>query len=259
MKDVLKLALIQAPLAWENPGSNRAYFLEKIHAISEAADLIILPEMFTTGFTMNAAPLAETMEGPTVNWMKTLAKENKTALTGSVIIQENKNYYNRMLFVTPEGQITHYDKRHLFTLAKEEKTYSPGKEKVIIDYKGWKICLMVCYDLRFPVWSRNTEGYDLLIYVANWPKPRVNAWDILLQARAVENMAYCAGVNRVGLDGDGYEYVGHSAVYDGLGKLISDPHFEEEGIKGVSIDKEHLQKIREKLKFLNDRDQFNIL
>lgn len=259
MKETLKLALIQSPLEWENPAANRAYFLEKIRSISENVDLVILPEMFTTGFTMNAAPNAESMDGSTVEWMKTLAKEKNVAITGSLIIEENKNYYNRMLFVTPEGVIGHYDKRHLFTLAKEERTYSPGKEKVIIDYKGWKICLMVCYDLRFPVWSRNTEDYDLLIYVANWPKARVNAWDILLQARAVENMAYCVGVNRVGTDGDGYEYVGHSAVYDGLGKLITDSLPEEEGIKTVSIDKEHLQKIRTQLKFLNDKDDFTLI
>ncbi|MEX2349447.1 MAG: amidohydrolase [Flavobacteriaceae bacterium] len=259
MKETLKLALIQAPLEWENPAANRAYFLEKIRSISENVDLIILPEMFTTGFTMNAAPLAEPMDGPTVEWMKTLAKEKKVAITGSVIIQENEDYFNRMLFVTSEGVIGHYDKRHLFTLAKEERTYSPGKEKVIIDYKGWKICLMICYDLRFPVWSRNTEDYDLLIYVANWPKARVNAWDILLQARAVENMAYCAGVNRVSTDGAGYEYVGHSAVYDVLGKLISDPLSVDEIIKIVSIDKEHLRKNRTQLKFLNDKDDFAVI
>ncbi|GGD81642.1 amidohydrolase [Planktosalinus lacus] len=259
MKETLKLALIQAPLEWENPAANRAYFSGKISSISENVDLVILPEMFTTGFTMNATPNAEPMDGPTVEWMKTLAKEKNIAITGSVIIQENENYFNRMLFVTPEGVIGKYDKRHLFTLAKEEKTYSPGKEKVIIDYKGWNICLMICYDLRFPVWSRNVEGYELILYVANWPKARVNAWDILLQARAVENMAYCAGVNRVGMDGDGYEYVGHSAVYDGLGKLITDSLPEEEEIKIVSIDKEHLEKIRTQLKFLNDKDEFQLL
>uniref|UniRef100_UPI0030D9B33F nitrilase family protein n=1 Tax=uncultured Planktosalinus sp. TaxID=1810935 RepID=UPI0030D9B33F len=227
--------------------------------ISENVDLVILPEMYTTGFTMNAAPNAEPMDGPTVEWMKTLAKEKNVAITGSIIILENENYFNRMLFVTPEGVIDKYDKKHLFTLAKEERTYSPGKEKVIIDYKGWKICLMICYDLRFPVWSRNIEDYDLLLYVANWPKARVNAWDILLQARAVENMAYCAGVNRVGVDADGYEYIGHSAVYDSLGKLITVSLPEEEEIKIVSIDKEHLEKIRTQLKFLNDKDKFQIL
>lgn len=259
MNKELKLALIQAPLVWENPAANRAYFLKKIKGITTPVDLIILPEMFTTGFTMNAAPLAETMEGTTINWMKNLAKEKNAALTGSVIIEDEGNFYNRMLFVTTEGLIAQYDKRHLFTLAKEEKTYSPGKKKVIVDYKGWKICLMVCYDLRFPVWSRNTEDYDLIVYVANWPKPRVNAWDILLQARAVENMAYCAGVNRVGLDADGYEYIGHSAVYDSLGKLITVSLPEEEEIKIVSIDKEHLEKIRTQLKFLNDKDKFQLL
>lgn len=259
MKATLKLALIQAPLEWENTAANRAYFSGKISSISENVDLVILPEMFTSGFTMNAAPNAESMDGPTVEWMKILAKEKNVAITGSVIILENENYFNRMLFVTPEGVIGHYDKRHLFTLANEEKTYSSGKEKVIINYKGWNICLMICYDLRFPVWSRNVEDYDLILYVANWPKARVNAWDILLQARAVENMAYCAGVNRVGTDGDGYEYVGHSAVYNGLGKLVSDSISEDEGIKIVSLDKQHLQEIRKKLKFLKDRDEFTVI
>lgn len=259
MKDALKLALIQAPLEWENPAANRAYFLEKIHSISEIVDLVILPEMFTTGFTMNAAPNAETMDGTTVDWMKTLAKEKNVAITGSVIIQERENYFNRMLFVTPEGVIGKYDKRHLFTLAKEERTYSPGKEKVIIDYKGWKICLMVCYDLRFPVWSRNVEDYDLLLYVANWPKARVNAWDILLQARAVENMAYCVGVNRVGFDGKGFEYVGHSAVYDVLGEEILRFQPKKEGIKTIELCKSFIMKQRQKLLFLEDRDLFSMV
>lgn len=259
MEKELKVALIQADLAWENPIKNREQFTEKIEQISGSINLIILPEMFTSGFTMNAEKVAETMHGETVNWMKNMAAKKNAAIIGSLVITENNKYYNRALFVEPTGKITIYNKRHAFTLVGEEKTYTEGGEKIIIDYKGWKICPLICYDLRFPVWARNTEDYDVLIYVANWPKPRVSAWDALLKARAIENMTYCIGVNRVGVDGVNSEYSGHSAVYDVLGNLKSTFKPHEEGIQIITLEKRHIEAYRNKLKFLNDRDSFSIL
>jgi predicted amidohydrolase len=213
--------------------------------------------MFTTAFSMAPEPLAETMDGETVSWMKSVAKAKNAAITGSIIITENGNYYNRLLFVFPSGEIKSYDKRHLFTLSGENKTYTPGKERLVVDYKGWKICLLICYDLRFPVFSRNTEDYELLIYVANWPKPRINAWDILLKARAIENMSYVIGVNRIGNDENGHEYIGHSQVIDGLGNPICEPS-ETEGIFMAELNKQELIELRKKFSFLDDRDHFTV-
>ena len=253
----MKVALIQSSLFWENPSLNRNYFEEKINAISEQVDLIVLPEMFTTGFTMNPKNLAETMQGETIQWLQSLAKSKNSAITGSLIIEENNNYYNRLVFVFPAGEIQFYDKRHLFTLAGEDKVYTSGIEKLIIDYKGWKICPLICYDLRFPVFARNTEDYDLLIYVANWPKTRINAWDILLKARSVENMCYTIGVNRIGFDDNNLEYVGHSQAIDFLGNYILEPQ-KTEGIFIVKLNKEKLLETRNKLGFLNDSDSFEL-
>jgi len=253
----MKVALIQSSIVWENPEANRAYFEEKINAIAEDVKLIVLPEMFTTGFTMDPAKVAETMQGETVSWLQTLAKAKNAAITGSVVIEDNSNFYNRMLFVFPSGEIQHYDKRHLFTLAGEDKVYTMGNQKLIVDYLGWKICLLVCYDLRFPVFSRNVENYDLLIYVASWPKTRIKAWDTLLAARAIENMSYTIGVNRIGVDNNGYEYVGHSQVVDGLGEYLVAP-VESEAVFITSLDQSKLIDVRKKLNFLNDRDSFEI-
>lgn len=258
MQDELKIALIQSDLAWENPTKNRTNFTEKIENIFDKADVVVLPEMFTTGFTMNAKLVAETMDGKTVSWMKDLASKANAAIVGSIVISEKNNFYNRLLFVEPSGYITSYDKRHTFTLVGEDKTYTAGKEKVVLHYKGWKIRPLICYDLRFPVWARNTEDYDVLLYVANWPKPRVSAWDALLKARAIENMSYCVGVNRVGVDGVKSEYSGHSAVYDVLGNLITTFKPNEEEVQIITLEKRHIQAYRNKLKFLDDRDTFNI-
>ena len=252
------VSLIQAPLVWENPSENRLYFEQKIKAISQQTNLIVLPEMFTSGFTMNPQHVAETMQGETISWLIELAKEKNAAITGSLIILEGEHYFNRMVFVFPSGKVKYYDKRHLFTLAGEEKVYQPGEEKKIIDYNNWKICLQVCYDLRFPVFARNTEEYDLLIYVANWPKVRINAWDILLKARAVENLAYVVGVNRVGTDNNEHEYVGHSQVIDELGNYILEPQLNEH-VFHVELSKEKMLETRKKLNFLKDRDAFSIL
>lgn len=253
----MKIALIQSDLYWEDPSENKKNFESKINHIDSEVNLIVLPEMFSTGFTMNASEVAETMQGETVLWMQRVATQRNCALTGSLIIVENDQFYNRMLFVFPSGEIQHYDKRHLFSLAGEDRTYTSGKEKVIVEYLGWKICLQVCYDLRFPVFVRNIENYDLILYVANWPKVRTNAWDILLKARAVENLSYVVGVNRIGLDAHNYEHIGHSQVVDYLGNYILEPQ-EIEGVFMVELDKNAMLETRKKLDFLSDKDFFEI-
>lgn len=254
----MKIALVQTSLTWENPMENRSHLVQKINGFLEEVDLIILPEMFSSGFTMNPKAVAETMQGETVSWLQHLAKAKNCAITGSLIIEENGNYYNRLVFVFPNGDTKTYDKRHLFTLAGEHQFYTAGVDKLIIEYKGFRICPLVCYDLRFPVFSRNVEHYDVLLYVANWPKPRVNAWDILLKARAVENMCYTIGVNRIGSDGNNHEYIGHSQVVDFLGNYVLGPQ-EADSVFIVELDKAKLLETREKLAFLNDRDTFEII
>jgi predicted amidohydrolase len=255
---MMNVALIQTDIIWENPSENRKNLEEKIKALNESIDLIVFPEMFTSGFTMHPNLVAETMNGVTVLWLKNIAKTKNCAITGSLVIVENGNLYNRMVFVFPNGEIQHYDKKHLFTLAGEDKIYTSGKEKVIVNYKDFKICLQVCYDLRFPVFSRNTENYDLLIYVANWPKVRTNAWDILLKARAVENVSYVIGVNRIGTDNNNFEYIGHSQIIDELGNFILKPT-ENEGVFIADFDKNKMLETRNKLNFLDDRDYFDLI
>lgn len=254
----MKIALIQSNLIWENPKGNRNSFEEKINGINESVNLIVLPEMFSTGFTMNPSVVAETMQGETVLWMQALAKAKNVAITGSVVIEESGNFYNRMLFVFPSGEIEHYDKRHLFTLAGEEKVYTAGNKKLIVDYLGWKICPMICYDLRFPVFSRNVENYDLLLYVASWPEKRIAAWDVLLKARAIENMSYVVAVNRIGVDGNAHPYTGHTQAIDSLGEYVLSPK-ESEAVFIVDLDREKLLSIRERMGFLNDKDAFRLL
>lgn len=253
----MKIAIIQSSLSWENPKTNRNHFEEKINSISEKVDLIVLPEMFSTGFTMSPEVVAETMEGETVLWLQSLAKAQKTAITGSLVIKENDNFYNRLVFVFPSGEIQFYDKRHLFTLAGEDKVYTSGKQKLIVDYLGWKICPLICYDLRFPVFARNNEEYDALLYVANWPKVRIQAWDILLKARSVENLCYTVGVNRVGFDGNNLEYNGHSQTVDFLGNYMLEPQ-ESDAIFIVELNKEKLLETRNRLGFLKDKDIFEL-
>lgn len=256
MAENLRVALVQAPLVWENPERNRIYFSNVLKGITKDVDLIILPEMFTSGFTMQPEMLAAGEGQLTLDWMLDWAAAKNAAITGSIVFYEHGSYANRLFFVHPNGRIDQYDKRHTFTLAGESKVYRAGTEKVIIEYLGFKICPMICYDLRFPVWARNVEDYDLIFYVANWPKPRIAAWDVLLKARAIENMAYCIGVNRVGADQVGHEYPGHSAVYDGLGTQLAFSQNEE--ILYATLAKEQLTSIRAKLKFLEDRDRFTL-
>ena len=251
------VSCIQAPLSWENPKANRTYFEQKIASIQEKTDLIVLPEMFTSGFTMNPTVVSEEMTGETVLWLKNMAIRKNVAITGSMVISENNLFFNRMLFVFPNGKIRYYDKKHLFTLAGEDKSYTSGDEKVLISYLDWNICLQICYDLRFPVFVRNTEDYDAIIYVANWPKPRIAAWDALLKARAIENMCYVIGVNRIGEDGNGHPYVGHTQVIDELGNYLVEPN-EKESIFIANLSQSKMMETRKKLGFLNDRDVFQL-
>lgn len=251
----MKISLIQTSLTWEDHEVNRQNFTSKINSVPGGTDIIVLPEMFATGFTMAPERVAETMGGETVAWMKQMAALKNCAITGSIVIKENGSYYNRLLFAMPDGEVKQYDKRHLFSLAGEDKAYVSGQKKLIVEYRGWKICPLICYDLRFPVFARNVENYDLLLYVANWPQPRVLAWDTLLRARAIENMCYVAGVNRVGQDNNGHNYPGHSQVFDCLGATVLEPSGNE-GIYTVALDKEAMQEVRDKFRFLNDMDTF---
>ncbi|MEM6725898.1 MAG: amidohydrolase [Bacteroidota bacterium] len=257
--ETLRVTPVQIELEWENPTANKNRLAEAMAPFAGKTDLLILPEMFTTGFSMNPAPLAETMDGPSVSWMQAQADKLQAAITGSLIIEENGKYYNRLLFLSPGKKIHSYDKKHLFGMAGEGDHYEAGTEKLILEYKGWKICPLICYDLRFPVWARNAEDYDLLIYVANWPEKRNYAWRALLQARAIENQAYVIGVNRVGMDANGHSYSGDSVVYAPMGDT---PLFEQAhtaSMETVELQKSNIRRIREKLPFLADRDQFQIL
>ena len=258
MKNELKIVGIQAALVWENPEQNIAFFEKKINTLEAGFDLIVLPEMFTTGFTMHPKKVAEKMNGFAVSWMQKIAKEKQAAICGSLVISAADKFYNRFIFVHPTGEIETYNKRHSFTLAGEDKVYTSGTEKIIIEYKGWRICPLICYDLRFPVWARNTENYDLLIYVANWPIARIKAWDTLLKARAIENMSYVIGVNRTGKDGNNYEYSGNSILLDCLGEELSSLKNNEVGIVTANFVKSEQDRIRKKLGFLADKDPFKI-
>jgi len=259
MQEQLEIVILQSDLVWENPIKNKENFNKKIRNITKKVDLIILPEMFTTGFTINAEKSAESMNGSTVKWMLDLADEKNALLMGSIVIKEKDNFYNRFIIAFPNGGLKYYDKRHLFSYAKEDKVYTAGKNKLIFEYKGFKICPLICYDLRFPVWSRNTEEVDLIIYIANWPNARIMAWDTLLKARAIENLCYVVGLNRVGVDKNNLIYVGHSAAYNALGETISNCKPNTEDIGSISLDKNYITETRSKFRFLDDGDEFEIL
>jgi len=253
---MINVTLIQSDIIWEDRISNLKKYQEKLNQI-ESTDLIILPEMFTTGFSMSPKDISENMNGETIQWMKQNANKMNSAISGSIIIEEDGKYFNRFIWVNPDGSIHHYDKRHLFSFAGENENYTAGNEKIIIEYKGWKICPLICYDLRFPVWSRNSEDYDLLIYVANWPDKRKSAWKSLLTARAIENQCYVIGVNRVGEDSKNY-YSGDSSLINALGEtLYTNSHIEE--IYSNTISKYDLNKVRTQLPFLNDKDNYKII
>jgi len=255
----LKITLIQSTLLWEQPKKNRERFSKLVNGLRKGStDIILLPEMFTTGFTMNASEHAESMEGDTLLWMKGIAAEKNSVVCGSIIVVERKKFYNRLLWVQPDGQVHFYDKRHLFRMAGEHKTFSGGNKKLIVEWKGWRICPMVCYDLRFPVWSRNVNDYDLLLYVANWPQRRKYAWNQLLIARAIENQCYVAGVNRVGLDGQNITYSGDSVVLDPLGQKRSSLKTLATAIETVTLNGKTLSELRKEFPVLMDADQFKI-
>ena len=259
----LNFTLIQAQLQWEDKEANLEAFKKKISGIPASSHVIVLPEMFSTGFSMRPEALAETMEGPTIAWMKGTALENKKIITGSVIIEEAGRFYNRMIWMLPNGQYGYYDKKHLFAFAGEDQHYSAGNKRLVASVNGWKINLQVCYDLRFPVWARQQfqeDGsfeYDVLVYVANWPERRSHAWKTLLQARAIENQCYVIGVNRTGADGNEINHSGDSMVVDPLGEILYHKAHEED-VQTVSLDKKHLEEVRNKFPFWKDADPFII-
>ena len=254
----LSVSLLQADLVWENKQAN----LDKLETLMKdisKIDVIVLPEMFPTGFSMKPESLYENAGGESLIWMKKLAKEKNAAICGSVIVREGSDYFNRLYFVEPSGEVHKYDKHHLFTLAGEEKVYTAGKEHLIVDFRGWKIMPLVCYDLRFPAWCRNTQEADLQIFVANWPERRSEAWKTLLKARAIENMCYLVGVNRVGADGNAILHSGDSAVYDELGTQIGAPTPFKEEVLTITLHRDKMLESRKRFNFLNDRDSFTIL
>lgn len=248
----MKITMVQTILHWENIEANLNMLNGKVKEISNT-DIIILPEMFSTGFSMNAVSFSEKMDGTAMKWLKKTAAAKNAAICGSLIIQENDNFFNRFIFMKPDGYYYQYDKKHLFSMAKEDEIYEAGNKKLIFDYLGWRICPFICYDLRFPIWNRNLEDYDLAIYVANWPERRSYHWRSLLTARAIENQCYTAAVNRVGTDGKGLYYSGDSSLIDPAGEIIY--HIQDiEEIRTIEINKNHLMDIRTKLPFLKDRD-----
>tara|TARA_B100000886_G_scaffold338119_1_gene300287 strand:+ start:419 stop:1198 length:780 start_codon:yes stop_codon:yes gene_type:complete len=257
MKEALNICLLQYDLHWEDALKNRTQ-IDTYLAEVTGADIILLPELFSTGFSVASTHLAETMDGETLVWMKAQAKKKKTVLCGSVMIEDKGRVFNRLLWVDPNGRVHYYDKRHLFSLIEEDKHFTAGTERLIIEYEGWKICPMICYDLRFPVFARNDVDYDLLLFVANWPDTRISAWDVLLKARAIENQAYVIGLNRVGTDGFNAQYPGHSHVLDPEGDCISMAPEYEVGLVEVTLSKNHLTECRKRHPFLSDRDAFTI-
>ncbi len=260
----LNITLIQSEIYWHNIDANLGMFEEKIWTIGEKTDIIVLPEMFTTGFTMDAKNFAEHMNGKTFKWMKLQAAQTGAVVVGSYIVTDKGEFYNRLIWMEPNGNFDYYDKRHLFRMVGEHETYKGGNNVLVKEIKGWKVCPLICYDLRFPVWSRNKWDktnqkltYDLLIFIANWPEKRINAWDILLQARAVENLCYSVGVNRIGKDGRDTIFSGHSAVINPKGrKMLSTD--DKEAIRTISLDYEKLQAFRQKFPAYLDADPFDV-
>lgn len=277
----LTITIIQSNLQWEDKAANLRMFEEKIKAITVKTEMVVLPEMFSTGFSMHPEALAEKMDGTTMQWMERVARENRIILTGSLIIEDNGKYFNRLIWMLPVGQYGHYDKRHLFTLGEEDQHYTPGISRLIASVKGWKINFQICYDLRFPVWASQQSlvptifrkrrvsnfdannmpdrpEYDVLVYVANWPARRSHAWKTLLQARAIENQCYVIGVNRVGNDGLGVQYSGDSMVIAPLGEILYHKA-EEEDTFTITVNKDELDTIRNEFPFWKDADHFIIM
>ncbi len=256
----LTVTFIQSTIYWEEPDKNLMHFSKKFAAITEATDVIILPEMFTTGFTMKPEMHAEESGGKGLQWMQQMAIERNCAVTGSVSVKEMNTYYNRLYWVNPDGTFLYYDKRHLFSMGKEDEHYTRGTGKLIVNYKGWKICPLVCYDLRFPVWSKNIKEapYDVLIYVANWPEVRSYPWKQLLIARAIENQCYVVGVNRIGEDANHFNHTGDSVIINPKGEIVSKTTANEDSTETVSISLNDLSRFRDAFPVLNDGDTFTI-
>ena len=269
----LLVTTVQSDLHWENPEANLRMFEEKINAHKEKMEIVVLPEMFSTGFSMNPERFAETMDGPAVAWMRRMAASKGIIIGGSLMIREGGKFYNRFVWMLPQGEFGYYDKRHLFGAGREDQHYTPGNKRLIASVKGWKINLLICYDLRFPVWARQTvpldpvkqqavaaiiePEYDLIIYVANWPEPRIHAWKTLLQARAIENQSYVVGVNRIGLDGSNNNHTGESLIADPLGQVLHSSGQQDE-IYTTSLSAERIDELRKKLPFLKDADSFMV-
>jgi omega-amidase len=258
-KDKISITLAQVDLFWEDPVRNLDHLSELIEAYPLQSDIIVLPETFTTGFSMKAHSLAESMDGQSVSWMKRTAIKTGSAISGSLIIKENDQIFNRFVFTTPEGEIYHYDKRHLFSIGGEKKSFSPGSRRKIINYLGWRIGLYICYDIRFPVWCRNRNDTDLMLFTANWPMPRNIAWNTLLKARAIENQSYVAGVNRIGSDGNGIKYIGESQLINPIGINVLNQNLHEENLMRGEVVLSELKELRKKFPVADDADRFEIL
>ncbi|MGG9970843.1 amidohydrolase [Ferruginibacter sp. SUN002] len=260
----LSITTIQTNLHWEDKAANLKMLEAKILSIQQKTEIVVLPEMFSTGFSMQPAMFAEKMDGETIAWMKKISSKKNIILTGSIIIEEDEKYYNRLIWMLPNGEFGYYDKRHLFGYAKEDNFYAGGNKRLIASVKGWKVNLQVCYDLRFPVWARQapqkneTAEYDVLIYVANWPDKRSIPWKTLLQARAIENQCYVVGVNRVGNDGNNIYHSGNSSVIDPLGQILYQKA-DDEDVFTITLEKDTLVNTREKFPFLKDADDFTLL
>lgn len=257
----LSFSIIQTNLFWEDKGANLAHLAQKIMGIDQYTEIIVLPEMFTTGFSMQPEKYAETMDGPTIDWMKRLAESKKAIITGSLIIKEDNQFFNRLIWMLPNGELGYYDKRHLFAYAEEDQHYTPGNKRLIASVKGWKINLQICYDLRFPVWARQSKGeaseYDVLLYVANWPEKRNHAWKTLLTARAIENQCVTIGVNRVGIDGNNIAHSGDSLIIGPLGEVLYHCAYEED-VFTITLQKEEISNARTQFPFWKDADFFHI-
>jgi predicted amidohydrolase len=258
----LTVTIVQTDLHWEDKGQNLRMLEQKIDSIKERTEIVLLPEMFSTGFSMNPAGLAETMDGETVSWMKRIAAAKRIILAGSIIINDGGHYYNRLVWMQPNGEFGIYDKRHRFAYAGEDEHYTAGSKRLLPSVKGWKINPLICYDLRFPVWARQQSNgdapeYDLLIYVANWPDKRIEAWKTLVRARAIENQCYVAAVNRVGIDGNNHRYTGNSMIVDPMGEILYNKENEED-IFTITLSRDVLEATRERFPFWKDADRFVI-
>ncbi len=255
---MFSISFLQFNLNWESPVDNRLKIDALLDTCKPETDLIVLPEMFSTGFTMNSAELAEDMAGETIHWLRNNARKWNAVFTGSIIVEEDAHYYNRLIWMMPDGKLQYYDKKHLFRMGDEHQAFTAGSEKLFVKYKDWRFRPLICYDLRFPVWSRNRNDYDILVYIANWPESRREVWKILLIARALENQCYVLGVNRIGTDGKGISYSGDSMLIDPRGKILSNSKPYKESLETVKISLDELQDFREKFPVHLDADEFSV-